>query len=73
MKEEIKRTGFEEIDNERVKMARGEAETNLGPQGNNNNEMNQIEEIQNDYNGGKITANIAIQKLKEVWNGKQGM
>jgi hypothetical protein len=73
MKEEIKRTGFEEIDNERVKMARGEAETNLGPQGNNNNEMNQIEEIQNDYDSGKITANIAIQKLKEVWSGKQGM
>jgi hypothetical protein len=52
-------------------MARGLAITNIGIMGNNDSEMNRIENICKDFEDGKLNADKAVEELNVVWSSKQ--
>ncbi len=58
-------------DIQRVTLARGEAETNLGVMGNNDSERDRIEMIWQNFESRKINADKAIEDLNLVWRSKQ--
>jgi hypothetical protein len=70
MTEEIKKPNTAE-DIEKVSMARGLAITNIGIMGNNDSEMNRIENICKDFEDGKLNADKAVEELNVVWSSKQ--